>query len=218
MGARSYSPALLPFLSVSFQFSERPRRPSSRLSSLPCRLCWKDPVLLRRRIRFRVNFVASISTNHVSLHEENKPGPPGLSGPCKGQGCPGLSLRLPLPPPAPLWAEPRCPHHFVRTRAFHPHFVLPQSSQLLEKGAKAKRKHPGHISRGGFPERGRGRPTSGVGRRGWTRGLRGNWVAGDPRRTPGSCWELRRSSSPWEKRLRVRMYQPRRESLAWVWS
>ena len=138
--------------------------------------------------------------------------------PLQGTGVSRPQLEASPPPPAPLWAEPRCPHHFVRTRAFHPHFVLPQSSQLLEKGAKAKRKHPGHISRGGFPERGRGRPTSGVGRRGWTRGLRGNWVAGDPRRTPGSCWELRRSSSPWEKRLRVRMYQPRRESLAWVWS
>lgn len=90
-------------------------RPSSRLSTLPCHLYLKETARLRRRIRFRANFVASISTNHVSLHEENKPGPPGTYHRCKEQRCPGLSLSLP-PPPAPLQVEPRCPCHFFRTR------------------------------------------------------------------------------------------------------
>lgn len=122
-------------------------RPSSGLSTLPIRLYLQDTVLLSRRIRFRANFVASVSTNHVSLHEENKPGPPGPFRPCKGHGYPGLSLSLPLSPPS-LGRNRGVPITFVRTRVFHPHFVLPQSSQLRREGSESKTKAPGaHQSR-----------------------------------------------------------------------
>lgn len=121
-------------------------RPSSGLSTLPV-LYLQDTALLSRRIRFRANFVASVSTSNVSLHEENKPGPPGSFRPCKGQGYPGLSLSLPLSP-ASLGPNRGVPITFVRTRVFHPYFVLPQSSQLRREGSESKTKAPGvHQSR-----------------------------------------------------------------------
>lgn len=187
-------PALEPFFQFPSNLVKGSGRPSSGLSTLPVRLYLQDTALLSRRIRFRANFVASVSTNQVSLHEENNPGPPGPFRPCKVQGYPGLSLSLPLSPPS---LGTTVSPSLLSGHAFStPILFFRSRSSCGEKGAKAKRKHPGRISRGGFPEHGRGRSRSGVGRQGCARGLRGNRVAGGPRRTPGSCPERHRSSSP----------------------
>ena len=110
-------------------------RPSSGLSTLPIRLYLQDTVLLSRRIRFRANFVASVSTNHVSLHEENKPGLLALFAHARDRG------PRPQPEPSPLPAqpgtEPRCPHHFCQDTRFPPPFC---SSAVVSAAERRERK------------------------------------------------------------------------------
>ena len=146
---------------------------------------------------------------------------PQLDPSREGEGVALLRSGAPPPPPSPrpAWDGTAVSPSLLSGHAFStPILFFRGRLSCGEKGAKAKRKHPGRISHGGFPEHGRGRSRSGVGRQEWAWGLRGNPVAGGPRRAPGSCPELHRSSSPWERRPRVRIYQPRRESLAWVLS
>lgn len=110
-------------------------RPSSGLSTLPIRLYLQDTVLLSRRIRFRANFVASVSTNHVSLHEENKPGLRALFAHARDRG----PRPQPEPPPLPAQpgTEPRCPHHFCQDTRFPPPFC---SSAVVSAAERRERK------------------------------------------------------------------------------
>lgn len=186
-------PAVEPSLSVSFQFSERPRPPlfppfypayssvferhsPMKANSFPRQFCciniYKSRFFARRK-QDRATWFFS---------------------PLKGTGVPRPQPEPSLPP-ARFGPNSGVPITLSGHALFTPTLFFCSLPSCGEKGAKAKRKHPGRISRGGFPERGGGRPRSGVGRQGWARGLRGNRVAGGPRRAPGSCRELHRSSS-----------------------
>ncbi|XP_011794598.1 PREDICTED: uncharacterized protein LOC105509752 [Colobus angolensis palliatus] len=70
---------------------------------------------------------------------------------------------------------------------FAPTLFLHSLPSCGEEGAKVKRKHPGRISRNSLPERGRGRPRSGVARRRWGPELRRNWVGAVPGGRPGAA-------------------------------
>ena len=139
-------PAVEPSLSVSFQFSERLRPPlfppfypayssvferhsPKKANSFPRQFCciniYKSRFFARRK-QARASWLFS---------------------PLQGTGV-ARPQPEPSPPPGPLRTEQRCTHHFVRTRAFHPYFVLLQSSQLRREGSESKTKAPGaHQSR-----------------------------------------------------------------------
>lgn len=131
---------------------KRPCHPSSSLSTLPCRLYLKDTAHVRRQIHFCANFVASKAR---FFHEENKPRPLGPSRPGKEQGCPGLSLSHPLhSPPPPRFQLNRdvTATFFCQDTRFSPPTLFFRSLPSCgEERAKAKRKHPGRISRSGLP-------------------------------------------------------------------
>lgn len=163
----SNSSAPAPSLSLSFQCSEQPVQPSSNLSTVSGCVSVKDTARLRRQIRFRANFFL-FSFFSILLHQYLQSTFLLKKKTSLEKGCPGLSLRGPHLLTPPRFRPSRgVPATWSGHTLFTPTLFFRNLPSCGEEGVKAKRKHPGSISRSSFPERGRGRPRSGIWRLGW---------------------------------------------------